>query len=409
MHLIAMRSQLVSCFPHVFHRIGERILQVLDVVAAVIWLCHFATLPQQYVARVDVSLRAQCIILCPKRVFIQDAGHALRRIEPYILRVIYHPVKKEMICLNQGYGQSAFRVGASNPEMIRRQIGQDLGYYGQQGQQSQPSSGQMSGSQGYMGQNAGGRSMLSEFGSQGQYVQQQIREDLGQSQSYSNQGYGSSPVNMRVTNTQAVRQQIHGTAGQPLGGQSQYMNNQFSSGGQGAYGGSGYEGYNSGVLRNVMSASPSDARQVQSHIAQDMGGYGGGYGAQPGQFATSAFGQFGTNPQAVQRQIQQDIGYQGAQGAQGAYSQAAFMGSNAQNSGTFAQFASNPQMVQQHIQEDLNPGSRGTMSTYGGNAAAYMGGMMNVSGTNPGQIRQQLHQGGNQGPSQGQAGQGYYQ
>lgn len=245
--------------------------------------------------------------------------------------------------MNQNYGQSPLRTGASNPEMVRRHIGQDLGYYGPQGQVTN----QGYQTQGYMGQ-GGSRSTLSQFGSQPQYVQQQIRGDWPQGQSMDGQGYGNSPMHMHVTNTAAVRSQI-----QPLSTSSQYGGQSVGIQQQGQYSGGGYQGFNESVLRDVMSAAPSSTRQVQSNVSQNLGRQNYmSSGQYQGSYGSSAFSQFGTNPQTVQQHIREDLGYQGQGNTQGSA-----MRTVGTNTSMFSQFGTNPQVVQQHIRQDMSQGN----------------------------------------------------
>lgn len=211
-----------------------------------------------------------------------------------------------------GYGGSPFTAGASNPDMVRRQIGQDLAPYGQAPlrQQAVPY-GTIPAQPGY-GANFG-QSTLAQFGTNPQAVRQQ----LGQSWGYPGPANTAAPV----------------PGYQPIQNQ-------------------GY--YNPAAFQQVMNAGQTDPQWVRQQIQQDIQA-----GAQPPAHLTqqpqayqaftgqgqSALSQFGTNPQMVQSQIRNQWNQQ----PQPQPTQAAYQ---PQGTGVLNQFGTNPQMVRQQIQSD---------------------------------------------------------
>lgn len=232
--------------------------------------------------------------------------------------------------MNQfGYGSSPMTTGATNPQWVRQQIGQDLGY----SQMSNRSAGF-------------GTSTFGQFSTNPQMVRQQISQDIGQSQFNQRGGLG----------------QTSGMMSANMQGGYQPMQNQ------------GY--YNQAVLQQVMNSVQTNPQQIRQQIQQDIR-----YGQQPPAFISQqqygglsqqgtmqqgltrqggTLSQFATNPQVVQQHIQQDLnqGYgntynQGFAGRQTMQQQGMM-----NQGGTLSQFATNPQTVQQHIREDLSQQSQ---------------------------------------------------
>lgn len=250
-----------------------------------------------------------------------------------------------------GYGPSPFTAGASNPNLIRNQIAQDLGYYGQAGQAQTPWT------QATQQQIPSGGSIgtFGQFGTNPQLVQQQIAQDLQQQQQFGSQqgGYPTS---------QATSWQ---TYGQPQGYQP--AQNQ-------AY-------YNPTVYSQVMNSVPNEAQWIRQQIAEDiqagqqhqwqqhqattagplqpMKGTQKYQPAQTQQWAgNSTLSQFGTSPQMVQSHIQNDLSQAQHQMQPGFQGQSQQFGPSqyGANYGTspLSQFGTNPSVVRQHIQNDLS-------------------------------------------------------
>lgn len=264
-----------------------------------------------------------------------------------------------MLLQQYGYSGSPMMAGATNPELVRRQISQDLGYYGNSPMQQ------------FSNNTAQGQ--FSQFGTNPQAVRQQIAQDLGYTQGafQNSSGYNTQP--------QYSSQQQHFQGYQPI------QNQQY---------------YNPSVFQQVMSASPTEAQWVRQQIQQDiqagsqipshiqgMQGYQQGYQSVHG---ASTLSQFGTSPQIVQNHIQRDL--------QNAPYQSSGYNNQQQHygTGTFAQFGTNPQLVQSQIRNDLNQYNTTSNQSFGQQGGM---GMMSQFATNPQVVRQQIqndlgHQGG---------------
>jgi hypothetical protein len=213
---------------------------------------------------------------------------------------------------------------------------------------------------GYFNQAPQGYNTLREFATDPQVVQQHIQQSLqGQpQQSYQSQmspfaGGMHDVMHAGATNPQTVQQHI----AQDLGYQGPQANQ---------YGYAGQNQFNPAAMQQVMHAAPA---QVQGAHGQQLGynaqpQYANSYFPQA---QNSAFGEFGTNPQVVRQHIQQDLAnQQGAMTSQqaGGYrpQQMSYgQGITAQQNygqqpqgGMFSQFGTNPQAVRQQIQQDLN-------------------------------------------------------
>ena len=257
-------------------------------------------------------------------------------------------ITREWMSMQQtGYGPSPLTAGASNPNLIRNQIAQDLGYYGQAGQAQTPWT------QSTQQQIPSGASYgtFSQFGTNPQLVQQQIAQDLQQQQQF-----GSQQTGYLTSQAMTSRQSY----GQPQGYQP--AQNQ-------AY-------YNPAVYSQVMNSVPNESQWIRQQIAEDIQagqqhqwqqpqamtrGTGqtmqGMHKYQPAQSQSwgtnSTLSQFGTSPQMVQSHIQSDL-------SQGQPMQPHFQGQSQQfgqspyGTSPMSQYGTNPAVVRQHIQNDLS-------------------------------------------------------
>lgn len=128
-----------------------------------------------------------------------------------------------------------------------------------------------------------------------------------------------------------------------------------------------------------------------------------GYGYVPntGQYnAGNTFGQFGTNPQAVQQHIAQDL-HQGGYGYapysnqgypnQGHPSQQTYHSSHSSHQvGDFSQYGTNPQMVHQHNAQDSGY-TQNDYTPHGQQGYGYGASMLSQFGTNPQAVQQHIH------------------
>lgn len=214
---------------------------------------------------------------------------------------------KELRRLQQyGYGGSPMNTGMTNPEMVRRQIAQDMG-------NSQAYTQAYGTSQQFVGQPYA-TGAFAQFGTQPQMVRQQIAQDLGQAQ-------------------------VAMGAYAPAQGYQPIQNQQY---------------YNPAAFQQVMNSVHTDPQWIRQQIQQDIQA-----GAQPPAYlsgsqsqpypvhmGTSTLSQFGTHPQMVQSHIRNDFNPQVQSFGPTGYGYGA-------PGGTLSQFGTHPQMVRQQIQGDL--------------------------------------------------------
>lgn len=186
-----------------------------------------------------------------------------------------------------GAAGSAMHAGATNPQEVQQHIAQDLGYsnYANQSQSfQQPQSSfqqpQASFQQGVVDQvmNAAPAQIQGQQGQQfGHYAQAQ---NYPQAQNYANpQSYSNSTFGQFGTNPQMIRQQIQSDLSNNVGAMSSQQAGAFH----------GSMSYGQGVTAQNQNFAPQNAQNAQ--------------------YQNSTFGQFGTSPQAVRQQIQQDLGH----------------------------------------------------------------------------------------------------
>ena len=292
----------------------------------------------------------------------------------------------------QGYG--SLTQFASNPQDIRNQIQQDLQGYNQgysQGFNQGYSQGYTGGApynNALVGGGGYGGSTLSQFGTHPQGIQQQIQQDLQSARAYHAQWAAQNGVNPQTVQTSTYGSPMSGYPQQggyagpgPTGVStlSQYGSNpqtiqaqiqQVPNNSQG-YAQQGYvqqnygmnftgptpqySNYGVGTGVSTLAQYGSNPQQIRQQIQQDgtnwQGQGVGGGNPSPGM-GGSTLGQYGTHPQMVQSQIQQDLNGQQGYGMGGIMNQQSAMGISPQGN-TLSQFGTQPQMVQGQIRQDM--------------------------------------------------------